>query len=178
MKEECKVVFSEDQVVARIKEIAAEIDAEYRGETVYLLCVLKGSIYFTCELARHMKTPVKFGFMSVSSYGDRLTSSGAVTMNGDVDFNVAGKNVLIIEDIIDSGRTISYISKMIAKRDPATWKICTLLDKPSRRAVDVKADYVGFEIPDMFVVGYGLDYAQRYRNLPYVAELILTEDPE
>lgn len=176
MSEEIKVLIEEEQLITRVKEIAEEINREYEGREVYLLCILKGSIYFTCELSKYLTVPVKLGFMSVSSYGDGMTSSGAVAINGDADLDVKGKHVIVVEDIIDSGRTLSFLLRMLAKREPASLKLCTLLDKPGRRVAEVTVDYVGFEVPDKFVVGFGLDYAQKYRNLPYIGELVFKED--
>ncbi len=133
-------------------------------------------MYFTCELSKHITVPVKLGFMSVSSYGDRMTSSGAVVIDQDTDLHVKGKHVIVVEDIIDTGRTLCFLLRMLAKREPASLKLCALLDKPSRRVSDVQVDYVGFEVPDTFVVGFGLDYAQKYRNLPYIGELVFKEE--
>lgn len=176
MNEEIKVLIEEERLIERVKEIAGQINKEYEGREVYLLCILKGSIYFTCELSKHLTVPVRLGFMSVSSYGDRMTSSGAVAIKTDTDLDVKGAHVIVVEDIIDSGRTLSFLLNMLAKRNPASLKLCTLLDKPSRRVADVPVDYVGFEVPDKFVVGFGLDYAQKYRNLPYIGELVFKED--
>ena len=133
-----------------------------------MICILKGSIFFTCELAKRITVPVTMDFMSVSSYGDDTRSSGVVKLVKDLDEALEGKNVIVIEDIIDSGRTLSYLLENLGKRNPASLRLCTLLDKPERRVREVKVDYTGFQIPDKFVVGYGLDYAQRYRNLPYI----------
>ena len=134
-----------------------------------LICVLKGGVFFTCELAKRIHVPVSIDFMSVSSYGAGMSSSGVVKIVKDLDESITGKEVLIVEDIIDSGRTLSYLMKMLRQRNPASIKLCTMLDKPERRVVeDVVVDYVGFHIPDKFVVGYGLDYNQKYRNLPYI----------
>lgn len=176
MKEEIKPLISEGELTARIKEIAEQINKDYEGKEVFLLCILKGSIYFTCELSRYLTIPVKLGFLSVSSYGDRLTSSGAVTINEGGDLDVKDKHVIVIEDIIDSGRTLSFLMNMLAKRGPASLQLCALLDKPSGRVTEISADYVGFEIPDCFIVGFGLDYAQKYRNLPYIGELEFKEE--
>lgn len=152
----------------RIKEIGDQISKDYEGRTVHLICVLKGSVYFTCELSKRITVPVSLDFMSVSSYGDDTKSSGVVRIVKDLDEPLEGKDVLIVEDIIDSGRTLNYLIQILKKRNPASIRLCTLLDKPDRRIADVKVDYVGFNIPDEFVVGYGLDYAQRYRNLPFI----------
>ena len=168
MAEKINVLISEETVDAKIKEIGEKISKEYEGQEVHLLCILKGSVFFTCELAKRITVPVTMDFMSVSSYGDGTSSSGVVRIAKDLDETIEGKNVIVIEDIIDSGRTLSYLLEILQKRNPRSMKLCTLLDKPDRRVKDVKVDYVGFEIPDEFVVGYGLDYAQKYRNLPFV----------
>lgn len=168
MAETIRVMISEEDVDQRIEEIGQKISEDYAGESVHLICILKGSVFFTCELAKRITVPVTLDFMSVSSYGDGTKSSGIVKIAKDLDESMEGKNVIIIEDIIDSGRTLSYLMDVLQKRQPKSMKLCTLLDKPDRRIVDVKVDYVGFEIPDEFVVGYGLDYAQKYRNLPYI----------
>ena len=159
---------SEESVVARIKEIAEQINEEYEGKAVTLICILKGSIFFTTELAKHIKVPVTIDFMQCSSYGADTKSSGIVKLAKDLDEPIMGKHVILIEDIIDSGRTLSHLVKLLSQREPASLTICTLLDKPSRRVAEVDVKYTGFEIPDEFVVGYGLDYAQRHRNLPYI----------
>ena len=168
MAENINVLISEETVDAKIKEIGEKISKEFEGQQVHLLCILKGSVFFTCELAKRITVPVTMDFMSVSSYGDGTSSSGVVRIVKDLDETIEGKNVVVIEDIIDSGRTLSYLLEILQKRNPRNLKLCTLLDKPDRRVRDVKVDYVGFEIPDEFVVGYGLDYAQKYRNLPYI----------
>lgn len=176
MSEEIKVLIEEEQISARIKEIADQINQEYEGREICLLGILKGGAFFTCELSKRITVPVRIGFMSVSSYGDGLTSSGAVTINSDADIDVKGRHVIVVEDIIDTGRTLTFLLNMLAKRNPASLKLCALLNKPERRVVEVPADYVGFEVPDRFLVGFGLDYAQKYRNLPYIGELLLEED--
>lgn len=158
----------EEEVDAKIRELAEQISKDYEGKQVHLVCILKGSVFFTCELAKRITVPVSMDFMSVSSYGDGTKSSGVVRIAKDLDETLEGKDVLVIEDIIDSGRTLSYLLKVLGKRNPASMKLCTLLDKPDRRTHEVHVDYVGFNIPDEFVVGYGLDYAQKYRNLPYI----------
>ena len=158
----------EEEVDAKIRELAEQISKDYEGKQVHLVCILKGSVFFTCELAKRITVPVSMDFMSVSSYGDGTKSSGVVRIAKDLDEALEGKDVLVIEDIIDSGRTLSYLLKVLGKRNPASMKLCTLLDKPDRRTHEVHVDYVGFNIPDEFVVGYGLDYAQKYRNLPYI----------
>ncbi len=176
MKEEVKVLIPEEKVMERVKEIAEQINKDYEGKKVHLICILKGSVFFTCELAKYIKVPVTMDFMSVSSYGDGMTSSGYITINQDLTMDIKDREVIIIEDIVDSGRTLSYLANMLKKRNPASLKICTLLDKPDCRVTEVKVDYTCFEIEDRFVVGWGLDYAQKYRNLPYIGELEIKED--
>ena len=168
MSERIRELISEEDVAKKIAEMGAQISKDYEGESVYLLCILKGGVFFTTELAKHITVPVNIDFMSVSSYGGETTSSGIVRIVKDLDTPIEGKNVLIAEDIIDTGRTLAYLMEHLKQRKPKSLKLCTLLDRPDRRVSDVKVDYTGFEIPDEFVVGYGLDYDQRYRNLPYV----------
>ncbi len=168
MSETVRVLLSEEEVDKRIAEIAAKISEDYNGEQAHLICVLKGGAFFTCELAKRLTIPVSMDFMSVSSYGADTKSSGVVRIVKDLDEGIEGKNVLVVEDIIDSGRTLSYLLEYLRNRNPKSLKLCTLLDKPERRVVEVNVDYTCFEIPDEFVVGYGLDYAQKYRNLPYI----------
>ena len=159
---------TEEQITERVKAMGEQISKDYGGETVYLICILKGSVYFTCELAKRITVPVTMDFMQCSSYGAETKSSGIVKIVKDLDEPIIDRNVIIIEDIIDSGRTLSHLKKLLAQRSPKSLKICTLLDKPDRRVVDVPVEYVGFQIEDKFVVGYGLDYDQQYRNLPYI----------
>lgn len=166
----------EEMILSRIREIAQQINQDYEGKKLHLACVLKGAVYFACELSQHLTMPVTIDFMSLSSYGDGLTSQGVITLNQDLTQNISGKEVLLIEDIIDSGHTLFYVENMLLKREPASFEVCTLLDKKARREVDVEIRYVGFEIDDYFAVGYGLDYAQKYRNLPYIGELQFKED--
>ncbi|MCB6415567.1 hypoxanthine phosphoribosyltransferase [Dorea acetigenes] len=168
MAESIRVLVSEEKIVKRIMELGAKISEDYAGKSVHLICVLKGGAPFMCELAKRITVPVSMDFMSVSSYGNNTSSSGIVKIAKDLDEPLEGKDVLIVEDIIDSGRTLYYLMQLLEKRKPASMKICTLLDKPERRERDVKVEYTGFNIPDKFVVGYGLDYAQKYRNLPYI----------
>lgn len=168
MEHKIRVLLSEEEVDKKIKALGEQISKDYAGKEVHLICVLKGGIFFTCELAKRIEVPVSLDFMSVSSYGDDTKSSGVVKIVKDLDEPLEGKDVLIVEDIVDSGRTLSYLIEILKQRNPASVKLCTLLDKPERRVTDVKVDYTGFEIPDEFVVGYGLDYAQKYRNLPYI----------
>ena len=168
MAEKIRVLLTEDEVDARIKQIGDEISRDYEGRQVHLVCVLKGGSFFMCELAKRITVPVSLDFMSVSSYGGSTKSSGIVKTVKDLDESLQGKDVIVVEDIVDSGRTLSYLLELLGQRGPRSMKLCTLLDKPDRRVVDVTVDYKGFEIPDAFVVGYGLDYDQRYRNLPYI----------
>ena len=167
-KHHVEVMLQDDVVDARIKELGEQISRDYAGESVHLICILKGSVYFTCELAKRITVPVTMDFMQCSSYGAETKSSGIVKIVKDLDEPIIDRNVIIIEDIIDSGRTLSHLKKLLAQRSPKSLKICTLLDKPDRRVVDVPVEYVGFQIEDKFVVGYGLDYDQQYRNLPYI----------
>ena len=176
MKEEIRVLIDEEKVAKRVKEIAEQINQDYEGETLHIICILKGSVFFTCELAKYIKVPVTMDFMSVSSYGDGLTSSGCITIGHDLSMNIKDRNVLLVEDIVDSGRTLSYLAHMLEKREPKSLKITTLLDKPECRVNEVDVAYTGFEVEDLYVVGYGLDYAQKYRNLPYIGALTLKED--
>ena len=168
MAEKIRVMIPEDKVDARIKEIGEAISKQYEGEEVHLICVLRGGSFFMCELAKRITVPVSLDFMSVSSYGSDTKSSGVVKIVKDLDESLKDKNVLVVEDIVDSGRTLSYLLEMLRDRGPASLRLCTLLDKPDRRVIDVNVDYTGFQIPDEFVVGYGLDYDQMYRNLPYI----------
>lgn len=168
MAEKISVLLSEEEVDKRIQEIGEQISKDYAGEQVHLVCVLRGGVFFLCELAKRITVPVSLDFMSVSSYGQDTKSSGVVKIVKDLDDSLVDKHVIVVEDIVDSGRTLSYLLEMLKDRGPKSMKLCTLLDKPDRRVVDVKVDYTGFQIPDEFVVGYGLDYDQKYRNLPYI----------
>ncbi len=168
MAERVEVMLTEEEVDRRIQEIGDQISKDYAGKQVHLVCVLKGGSFFMCELAKRITVPVSLDFMSVSSYGAGTKSSGVVRIVKDLDEPLEGKDVLVVEDIVDSGRTLSYLLDMLSDRGPASLRLCTLLDKPDRRVVDVNVDYTGFQIPDEFVVGYGLDYDQRYRNLPFI----------
>ena len=168
MAERIRVLLSEEEVDSRIKAIGEEISRDYAGKQVHLVCVLKGGSFFMCELAKRITVPVSLDFMSVSSYGSDTKSSGVVKIVKDLDESIRDKDVIVVEDIVDSGRTLSYLMEMLRDRGPRSMRLCTLLDKPDRRVIDVKVDYTGFQIPDEFVVGYGLDYDQRYRNLPYI----------
>ena len=168
MAEKIKVLISEEEVDARIRELGEKISKEYEGKQIHLICVLKGGVFFMCELAKRITVPVSMDFMCVGSYGDGTKSSGVVRLAKDLDESIENKEVLIVEDIIDSGNTLYYLMDVLRQRKPASLRLCTLLDKPDRRVKDVHVDWTGFEIPDEFVVGYGLDYAQKYRNLPYI----------
>lgn len=168
MADRIKVLLSEEEVKEKIEELGRQISKDYEGKEVHLICVLKGGVFITCDLAKKITVPVTLDFMSVSSYGDGTESTGRIKIIKDLDDSITGKDVLIVEDIIDSGRTLSYLIEMLKTRKPNSLKLCTLLDKPERRVAKVDVDYIGFQIPDAFVVGYGLDYAQKYRNLPYI----------
>lgn len=168
MSEHIRVLLSEEEVDARIQAIGEQISRDYQGKQVHLICVLKGGSFFLCELAKRITVPVSLDFMAVSSYGGGTESKGIVKIVKDLDDPIKDKDVLVVEDIVDSGRTLTYLLEMLGNRGPKSLRLCTLLDKPDRRVVDVKVDYTGFQIPDEFVVGYGLDYDQRYRNLPYI----------
>ena len=159
-----KVLISKEDIAKRIKEIAKEITDDYNGESLLLVGILKGSVLFFSDLIREIELPVSMDFMAVSSYGSGTTSSGEVKMIKDLDKTIEGKNVLIVEDIIDSGNTLSYLKKLLLSRNPKSLKLCTLLDKPDRRTADITVDYCCFTIPDEFVVGYGLDYDELYRG--------------
>ena len=174
MSEQIDVLLSEEEVNKRIGELAEQINRDYEGKELHIVCILKGAVFFMCELAKRITLPVTLDFMSVSSYGDDTESSGYVQILKDVDTSLEGKNVLVVEDIIDTGRTLHSLLEILGSRNPASLRLCTLLDKPDRRVVeDVKVDYCCFTIPDEFVVGYGLDYSQRYRNLPFIGAVRL-----
>lgn len=168
MAEKIGVLISEDKVVEKIQEMADTINKDYAGKSVHIIGVLKGSVFFMCELAKRIELPITMDFMSVTSYGNDTKSSGVVRLIKDLDESIEGRDVILIEDIMDSGRTLSYLVKILKERKPASFKIITLLDKPDRRVVDIEPDMTGFVIPDRFVVGCGLDCAQKYRNLPYI----------
>ena len=174
-KHEISVYLTEEQLNQRIAEIGAQITERFKGESVYLVCILKGSIFFTTELAKRIALPMTIDFISASSYGAQTHSSGVVNIKKDLEQSIEGENVIVVEDIVDSGNTLSRLMQLFESRNPKTLTICTLLDKPDRRVVEnLQVDYTGFVIPDKFVVGFGLDYDQRYRNLPYIGCLLYT----
>ena len=169
-----EVLIERETLAARVAELGAEVSADYEGRDLLLIGVLKGAVFFMADLMRHLTVPCEVDFMAISSYGDATDSSGIVRILKDLDINIEGRDVLVVEDIIDSGLTLSYLIRNLESREPASLEVCALLTKPSRREIDVPVRYVGFEIPNKFVVGYGLDFAERYRNLPYVG--VLSED--
>ena len=171
MKEKVDILISENEIHNRILEIADRINKDYEGEELTLICVLKGGVMFMCDLARRLNLSVRLDFMSVSSYGSGTSSSGVVKIVKDLDESIEGKDVLVVEDIVDSGRTLAYLIDLLKNRGPKSVKICSLLDKPSRREVDVEFDYTCFEVPNVYIVGFGLDHNQKYRNLPYIGGL-------
>lgn len=166
-----RIFFSAEELQGRVRELGAQISRDYEGRDPIFVGVLKGSFVFMADLMRAVDAYCDIDFMAVSSYGSGTVTTGAVKINKDLTYNVEGRHIILIEDILDSGVTLSYLKKYIEARKPASVKICTLLDKPARRKADIAADYVGFECPDAFIVGYGLDYAERYRNLPYIGVL-------
>ncbi|WP_313183406.1 hypoxanthine phosphoribosyltransferase [Lacrimispora sp.] len=169
MDDKIRILLSEEEVAARVKEIAEEISRDYEGKPLHLICILKGGVFFTCELSKRINLPLTMDFMSVSSYGAGTVSSGIVKITKDLDDPIEGKDVLIVEDIIDSGNTLAYLIEVLKQRNPNSIELCTLLDKPERRVKDqVKVKYTCFTVPDQFIIGYGLDYDQIYRNLPYI----------
>lgn len=180
MADKINVLIPEETVDAKIKEIGEQISKDYAGKEVHLICILKGGVFFACELAKRITVPVSLDFMQVSSYGDATESSGIVRIKKDLDDTMENKEVIIVEDIIDSGRTLHYLIPVLKQRNPKSIRLCALLNKPDRREVEVQIDYLGFDIPDEFVIGYGLDYAQKYRNLPFigVVEPEAAEDAE
>jgi hypoxanthine phosphoribosyltransferase len=171
MEDKISVLIPQEELETRIREMAAQISKDYEGESLHLVCILRGSIFFTCELAKYITVPVTIDFMSVSSYGDGTESTGRIKIMKDLDDPIKDKNVLVVEDIIDSGNTLYHLKKMLNARQPASLNIVTLLDKPQRREVPMEPEYTGFVIEDEFVIGYGLDYDEEYRNLPYVGVL-------
>lgn len=170
-------MISEEEVNNRIRELGEQITKDYAGRSVRLVCILRGAVFFMCELAKRIELPVTFDFMSVSSYGSKTTSSGIVRIIKDLEEPLKGKDIIVVEDIIDSGRTLHFLQELFRTREAASVRLCTLLDKPSRRApeIDITVDYLGFQVPDAFVVGWGMDFDQRYRNLPYIGVIKETE---
>src|SRR5947207_15698115 len=166
-----EVLIDEETLAARVAELGVEISADYEGRDLLLIGVLKGAVFFMADLMRHLTVPCEVDFMAISSYGDSTDSSGIVRILKDLDINIEGRDVLVVEDIIDSGLTLSYLVRNLESREPASLEVCALLTKPGRREIDVEVRWVGFEIPNRFVIGYGLDFAERYRNLPYVGVL-------
>jgi len=166
-----EVLIDEEALQSRITELGAEISTDYEGRDLLLVGVLKGAVFFMADLMRRLTVPCEIDFMAISSYGAATNSSGVVRILKDLDINIAGRDVLVVEDIIDSGLTLSYLRRTLLARKPATLEICALLTKPERREIEVPLRYVGFEIPNRFVIGYGLDFAERYRNLPYIGVL-------
>lgn len=176
MAEVIRELISEEEVDARIRELGEQISKDYAGESVHLVCILKGACIFMCDLAKRIRVPLSMDFMTVSSYGSGTQSSGIVRIKKDLDDPIKGLNVLIVEDIVDSGRTLHYLTEVFKERGCKSVRTCTLLDKPERRVVDLDVDYVGFMIPNQFVVGYGMDYDQRYRDLPFIGVVEFTEE--
>lgn len=176
MADRISELISENLVDAKVRNLADRISREYAGRTVHLVCILKGSIFFTCELAKRITLPITIDFMKVSSYGSGTFSSGEIDIKKDLDESIEGKHVIVVEDIIDSGRTLSKLIPLLKERNPASIEVATLLDKPERREYEVDVKYTCFTIPDKFVVGYGLDYNQKYRNLPYVGVVEIDEE--
>lgn len=166
-----KILFTEEQLRARAAEIGKQIAEDYPGEPVYLICTLRGAVVWMADLMKSIKNDMEIDFISASSYGSGTTTSGVVKITKELDGDIYNKNVIIVEDIIDTGTTLKYLKAKLADRNPKSIRICTMLDKPSRRLAEVQADYVGFEIENLFVIGYGLDYDQKYRNLPYISYL-------
>lgn len=166
-----KILISEEQLAAKVAELGAAISRDYEGKKLMILGVLKGSVVFMADLLRHITIPVEMDFMAVSSYGAGVKTTGVVKILKDLDRLIEGYHVLVVEDILDSGMTLSYLTELLRDRGPASVRIATLLDKPERRTADIQADYYGFRVPDAFVVGYGLDYSEKYRNLPYIGVL-------
>jgi len=166
-----RVLISEEELKAKVKELAGQISEDYAGKNPLIVSVLKGATIFVADLIREMDIHLGIDFIATSSYGNGDTSTGVVRILMDLESSISGRHVLVVEDIVDTGHTLNYLLNMLSAREPASLRLCVLLDKPERREVKVKADYVGFQIPDLFVVGYGLDYAEKYRNLPYVGVL-------
>ena len=176
MKEKVSVLIPEEELTAKIRELGETVSREFEGEDIVIVCVLKGAVFFATELAKRITVPVTMDFMIASSYGSSTISSGEVVISKDLDTDIAGRNVVIAEDIIDTGNTLSKLKRVFENRGAKTVKVCAMLDKPDRRTAPITGDYVGFSIPDKFVVGYGLDYDQKYRNLPYIGVVEFEED--
>ncbi len=176
MIEKIEVLITQEELDKRITEIAEQIDKDFESKDITLVCVLKGGVIFMADMAKKLKQKVEFEFIDASSYHGGTTSCGKITINKDLETSIEGKHVILLEDIVDTGRTLSYLIDYLKEKKPASLKLCTLLDKPSRRVIDVNADYIGFTIPDAFIVGYGLDYDQKYRNLPYIGILHLDDE--
>ena len=168
MAEKITVLITEEEIDRRVRELAAQISKDYEGRNIRMVGILKGASFFMCELAKRITVPVSIDFMQVFSYGGATESTGTVRIRKDLDESIEGLDVIIVEDIVDSGRTLAFLGDFLKSKGAKSIRYCTLLDKPERRVVDLKADYAGFEIPDQFVVGYGMDYDQEYRNLPYI----------
>lgn len=168
MGETIREMYTEEQITSKIAELAAQINEDMKGEPVIVVCILKGACFFACDLAKRLTMPVTMDFMMVSSYGNATVSSGTLRIKKDLEESIEGQNVIIVEDIVDSGRTLKYLKEDLKDRGAKSVKLCALLSKPARHEVEVEVEYIGYEIPDEFVVGYGLDYAQKYRNLPYI----------
>ena len=168
MAEKITILITEEEIDRRVRELAAQISRDYEGKKIRMVGILKGASFFMCELAKRITVPVSIDFMQVSSYGGATESTGTVRIRKDLDESIEGLDVIIVEDIVDSGRTLAFLGDFLKSKGAKSIRYCTLLDKPERRVVDLKADYAGFEIPDQFVVGYGMDYDQEYRNLPYI----------
>ncbi len=166
------ILITQEQIAERVRQLSQQITSDYVGKELFLVCILKGATIFWADLSRQIDLPLVSDFVAVSSYGNGTTSSGVVKFDFDLSHNIEGKEVLVIDDIVDTGRTIVYLQENFMTRQPASLKLCALLDKPSRREVEVSIDYLGFTVPDVFVVGYGLDFRQRFRNLPYIASII------
>ena len=171
-----EILVAAEDLALRVRELAEQISRDYEGRDLVLICVLKGAVFFLADLMRHLTVQCEVDFMAVASYGSATRSSGVVRILKDLDAVIEGRDVLIVEDIVDSGLTLQYLLRNLGAREPASLEVCALLTKPERRKVELPTRYVGFEIPDKFAIGYGLDYAERYRNLPYVAALVLTDD--
>ncbi len=176
MAEVIRELISEEEINERVRELGSRISEDYAGKDIHLVCILKGASFFMCELAKRIERPVSIDFMSVSSYGKATESSGIVRIVKDLDDSIEGKDVIIVEDIVDSGRTLYYLEELFKERKAASIRTCTLLDKPERRVVNLHVDYTGFSIPDKFVVGFGMDYAQKYRTLPYIGVVEFTDE--